>query len=234
MENDPEGHRLWAELERVVTPDNVNRIPDDWEPPGLRESARQHLAWIKEHEGKDHGFLAFLTSFWFDAHPSVVKRFVQKWSRYIEWKMECVILHGGYGIEHNRLFATVFGKPDFALLFFCHGCPCPEDYLATSRRWYQHVLGKPSSDGYVLLGWLLDHGHLDLTWAEGPKWINDFCERYKWRRARCQRIAVILCGAAKRSPYFAGSRDMARLLARYVWSTRRATGWFSEERPHKK
>jgi hypothetical protein len=229
-----EGFDLWAELERVVTPENVNRIPDDWNPDGMSSTARNYLAWVKQDE-KDRGFLRFLCDgrMFFDGEDEIVVRFVRKWAPLIKWgNVEEQRDENGCS-WFNWTQLTLYRSMRLALLFFQHGCPCPENYLERLSTFVSVTpqLGPPTDTKYELLTWLMDHNQLDLAWTKGPVWVNDFCETYKWRRARCQCIAIIVCGVAKRSPYFYGSRDVARLLAHHVWCTRRDAEWIHSLTP---
>lgn len=232
-----EGHHgfdLWAELERVVTPENVNRIPDDWNPPelDLEMGLGISLNYIKRearYEGEDGGFLRFLICWIFRDNPALVYRFVEQWAPYIEWTYDSDTAYDGLKMRRKHwLESHLHHHADLALFLFKHGCPCPEDYMPLSHILYPKTFAKPSADKTALLLWLMDNNRLDLGWTKGPTWLNDFCQRYKWRRARCQRVALIICGISKRSPYFQRSRDMARMLARYVWCTRRAEGWLDQ------
>lgn len=220
-----QGFDIWAELERVVTPENVNRIPADWNPPELSDESRRHLRWIKE-EPEDCGFLRFLVTCRYKQQYGIIFKFVKRWGPFIEWKYDLMEIRG---VRIFRWFSSILlSNYNLALLFFQHGCPCPERYFKDLL----FDIGQPSPSKYALLGWLMDHNRLDLSWTRGPPWVNDFCERYKWRRQRCQRVAILICGMAKKSPYFYGNRDMARLLGLFVWRTRRDEEWVPKEIKH--
>jgi hypothetical protein len=116
--------------------------------------------------------------------------------------------------------------PVLALMSFQHGCPCGPIYFRQFCRYlHRKNISPDPATHHVLLDWLIQHGQADLHWDQGPVWVDELCLRYRTRRANCQMASSILCGIAHYSPLFFGSRDIARLIAAYVWATRWNEVW---------
>jgi hypothetical protein len=83
-----EGSRIWDALEAVVTPENVNCIPQDWEPWCPVDLYDDQISWrydLKVCKLAHEGFLVWLLTTSIKRGVEVFQCFLQKWHSFIDW-----------------------------------------------------------------------------------------------------------------------------------------------------
>lgn len=225
-----EGSWFFAELQQIVTAENVNRIPKGWRPSRYNQ---HKLHQLREMKRERRGFLFLLIWPEWPEEFACLPWFLRTWGHCIKWNKLSRWDNENKGDKYTFLEWHFLANPILALTGFQLGCPCGPIFFQQFCRFSRRKNIEPRDDMLpkfvLLLDWLIRNGHADPNWTEGPQWVNDICSTYRTRRSNCQAAARLLCGMNRVFPLLYRSRDVARLIAAHIWATRWDEAWDARE-----
>lgn len=207
-------------FEAVVTLQNVNRIPHDWRPRGLSLGDKWVLDECKRY---GVGFLRFLISpplHSIKSDPVIVERFLQQWSRHINWDQN---VYGDVDFLMCELMTwSVKCANANTLLLLQYGAPCMLAHFQLLAFNVTRQTQRWTSVIREIFTWMLEHDVANYDWwAEGTKDLNALCSDYRARRCAARNAARAILVA----PWPGKCKDVARLIARHVWDLRNREEW---------
>jgi hypothetical protein len=203
---------LLDHLKATVTRENVNCVPKDWKSPDNNVTS--------VCRARKYGFLQLAL---FYGSSKNVEWLIDQFGRYIDWEHAVI----------ERFLAEI---PILEFMAYCFIGLIPNCVRAGARRGGVEAFRKIAKDARVygygqrivgkILESLLEAGLGDYSYNyDGPVWLNQLVDKYRWRRNRCKAVVIQMLGLIRfrRDQCFPGlDRRLLKemVVVQGVWNTR--------------
>lgn len=213
--------------QRTINVDNVNEIPQDWNPPAnatyfmtstLNRCKSSRVGFLPWFILNAVGGLTWFLKIW-GSRIDLNRRFPYRFLRWGESNES-----NARNIYHTSLQYCLLGNHrTMARLLEAGAIP--------ERQDFRQFVGSLGCMSFPLVDSITDHflnlGAADYDITMAPSWVVEKCRSYGERRRRCQATTVTLGALLNRNRCW--DRFLVRQIMRIVWATRRHIQWITED-----